>query len=61
MSVGTREPEDTGLEVIDMQSDPQYAGRKPNARDVSLQTSGLARLAHAFITGSRLLGFTLDS
>jgi hypothetical protein len=49
MSVGTRESADTGLEVIDILSDPQYAARKPNARDVSLQMAGLERLAHAFV------------
>jgi len=49
MSVGTRESEDTGLEVIDILSDPQYAGRKPSARDVSSQMAGLQRLAHAFV------------
>jgi hypothetical protein len=49
MSVGTRESEDTGLEVIDILNDPQYAGRKPNSRDVSLQMAGLERLAHAFV------------
>jgi hypothetical protein len=49
MSVGTKESEDTGLEVIDILSDPQYAGRKPNSRDVSLQVAGLERLAHAFV------------
>jgi hypothetical protein len=49
MSVGTLEFEDTGLEVIDILSDPQYASRKPNARDVSLQMAGLGRLAQAFV------------
>jgi GAF domain-containing protein len=49
MSVGTKESEDTGLEVIDILSDPQFAGRKPNSRDVSLQMAGLERLAHAFV------------
>jgi signal transduction histidine kinase len=49
MSVGTKESEDTGLEVIDILSDPQYAGRKPSFRDVSLQMAGLERLAHAFV------------
>ncbi len=49
MSLRAPESEDTGLEVIDILSDPQYAGRKPNARDVSLQMAGLGRLAHAFV------------
>ncbi|MGC2660870.1 MAG: hypothetical protein WA324_23185, partial [Bryobacteraceae bacterium] len=49
MSFGIQESEDTGLEVIDILSDPQYAARKPNARDISLQMAGLERLAHAFV------------
>ncbi len=49
MTLGAKESEDTGLEVIDILSDPQYANRKPNARDVSLQMAGLERLAHAFV------------
>jgi phospho-acceptor domain-containing protein/GAF domain-containing protein len=49
MTLGTQESEDTGLEVIDILSDPQYANRKPNARDISLQMAGLERLAHAFV------------
>ena len=50
MSVVTQEFRDTGLEVIDILSDPQYASRKPSARDVSLQMVGLERLARAFLS-----------
>jgi hypothetical protein len=49
MSVVTQESRDTGLEVIDILTDPQYAARKPSARDVSLQMVGLERLARAFV------------
>jgi two-component sensor histidine kinase len=49
MSVVTKEIEDTGLEVIDILSDPQFAQRKLHVRDVSVQMTGLQRLAHAFV------------
>jgi two-component sensor histidine kinase len=49
MSVVTQEIKDTGLEVIDILSDPQFAQRKLHVRDVSLQMTGLQRLAHAFV------------
>jgi hypothetical protein len=49
MSVVIPESKDTGLEVIDILSDPQFALRKLHVRDVSVQMAGLQRLAHAFI------------
>ena len=49
MSVVTQEIQDTGLEVIDILSDPQFAQRKLHVRDVSVQMTGLQRLAHAFV------------
>ncbi len=49
MSVVTQQLRDTGLEVVDILSDPQYANRKPTARDVSLQLMGLERMARAFV------------
>jgi signal transduction histidine kinase len=49
MSVVIPESKDTGLEVIDILSDPQFALRKLHVRDVSVQMAGLQRLAHAFV------------
>jgi GAF domain len=49
MSVVSTELNDTGLEVIDLLSDPQFAARKLHDRNVSLQTAGLQRLCHAFV------------
>jgi hypothetical protein len=55
MSLAIQESEDTGLEVIDILSDPQYAARKPNTRDISLQMAGLERLAHAFVESPEII------
>ena len=49
MNVVIPESKDTGLEVIDILSDPQFALRKLHVRDVSVQMAGLQRLAHAFV------------
>jgi hypothetical protein len=49
MSVVSTGLEDTGLEVIDLQADPQFAARKLHERNVSLQMTGLQRLCHAFV------------
>jgi hypothetical protein len=49
MSVVIPESKDTGLEVIDILSDPQFALRKLHVRDVSVQMAGLQRLARAFV------------
>ena len=49
MNVVIPESKDTGLEVIDILSDPQFALRKLHDRDVSVQMAGLRRLAHAFV------------
>ncbi len=49
MSVVIPESKDTGLEVIDILSDPQFVLRKLHVRDVSVQMAGLQRLAHAFV------------
>jgi GAF domain-containing protein len=49
MSVVIPESKDTGLEVIDILSDPQFALRELHVRDVSVQMAGLQRLARAFV------------
>lgn len=41
--------EDTGLEVIDLESEPAFAARRLHVRDVAMQMEGLQRLAHAFV------------
>jgi signal transduction histidine kinase len=49
MSVVTPEIKETGLEVIDILSDPQFAQRKLHVRDIPVQMAGLQRLAQAFV------------
>jgi GAF domain len=49
MSGSTSITEDTGLEVVDLQSDPTFAARRLHARDAAMQMEGLQRLAHAFV------------
>ncbi|MGA3226865.1 MAG: sigma factor [Acidobacteriaceae bacterium] len=39
---------DTGLEVLDLYSDPAFAQRQQHVRDVALQIEGMNRLASAF-------------
>jgi signal transduction histidine kinase len=41
--------EDTGLEVIDLQSDATFAARRLHDRDAAMQMEGMQRLAHAFV------------
>jgi signal transduction histidine kinase len=40
---------ETGLEVVDLYSDPEFASRKLHPRDMALQLEGMERLAHAFV------------
>jgi hypothetical protein len=40
---------DTGLEVIDIQSDIAFAARHVHVRDVAAQMAGMQRIAHAFV------------
>jgi signal transduction histidine kinase len=40
---------DTGLEVIDLQSDANFAARRLHVRDVGMQIEGMRRLARAFV------------
>jgi len=47
--------EDTGLEVIDIQSDPVFAERRLHVRNVALQMEGMQRLARAFVAAPETL------
>ena len=40
---------DTGLEVLDLASDPAFAKRRLHTRDVATQIEGMQRLARAFV------------
>jgi hypothetical protein len=40
---------ETGLEVIDLRSDPSFAERRLHERDVMIQMEGMHRLARAFV------------
>jgi signal transduction histidine kinase len=40
---------DTGLEVLDLRSVPEFAKRHLRARDAAIQVEGMQRLAHAFV------------
>ena len=42
-------PVDTGLEVLDLASDPAFAKRRLHTRDVPTQIEGMHRLARAFV------------
>jgi DNA-directed RNA polymerase specialized sigma24 family protein len=47
---------DTGLEVIDAQSDPAFARRQLHVRDIVAHVDGMTRLARAFVeTPDRIL------
>jgi hypothetical protein len=50
MSVAAFNLADTGLEVLDLQSDPLFAQRRLHIRDVAMQIEGMHRLARAFVT-----------
>ncbi|HZL28066.1 MAG TPA: GAF domain-containing protein [Acidobacteriaceae bacterium] len=39
----------TGLEVIDLQTDPEFTARRLHTRDIATQMDGMARLASAFV------------
>ncbi len=39
----------TGIEVVDLQSDPAFALRQPHLRDVAAHIEGMNRLARAFV------------
>jgi signal transduction histidine kinase len=41
--------EGTGLEVLDLDSDPEFVGRRLHVRDIATQMEGMRRLARAFV------------
>jgi DNA-directed RNA polymerase specialized sigma24 family protein len=41
--------EDTGLEVLDLDSHPEFTARRLHSRDVAWQIEGLRRLTHCFV------------
>jgi len=43
------DPDDTGLEVLDLDTHPEFAARSLHPRDVSTQMEGLRRLTHSFV------------
>jgi hypothetical protein len=49
MSVATSSLEETGLEVVDLQSDAAFVARRLHARDVAVQMEGMRRLSHALV------------
>jgi hypothetical protein len=49
MSAATSSVEDTGLDVVDLQTDAAFAARRLHTRDVAMQMEGMRRLAHAFV------------
>ena len=49
MSVATSFPVDTGIEVLDIQDDAEFLGRRLHVRDSQAQLEGLQRLARAFV------------
>jgi RNA polymerase sigma factor (sigma-70 family) len=42
-------PEDTGLEVLDLDAHTEFASRNLHNRDITLQMEGLRRLTHSFV------------
>ncbi|MDW5265587.1 MULTISPECIES: GAF domain-containing protein [Acidobacteriaceae] len=50
MSIIASNPADTGLEVLDIESDPAFGQRRLHTRDVATQIEGMHRLARAFVT-----------
>jgi hypothetical protein len=49
MSTVVSNPVDTGLEVLDLRSDPAFAARRLHVRNVVMQMEGMHRLACAFV------------
>lgn len=41
--------DDTGLEVLDLDTNPEFAARRFHTRDVAMQMEGLRRLTHSFV------------
>jgi transcriptional regulator with GAF, ATPase, and Fis domain len=42
-------PQDTGLEVLDLDTHSEFAARSLHTRDVTMQMEGLRRLTHSFV------------
>ena len=42
-------PDDTGLEVLDLDTHPEFTARRLHTRDVAMQMEGLRRLTHSFV------------
>ncbi len=49
MSTAATDLDDTGLEVIDLESDSLFSARRLHTRDASVQLQGMQRLASAFV------------
>ena len=49
MAVLSPSTEDTGLEIIDIESDASFASRPVRARDVTVIPEGMRRIAHALV------------
>lgn len=45
----TAVPEDTGLEVLDLDTHAEFTARSLHTRDVTMQMEGLRRLTHSFV------------
>ena len=44
-----RVPEDTGLEVLDLDTHAEFTARSLHVRDITMQMEGLRRLTHSFV------------
>jgi hypothetical protein len=49
MTKNTLNPEETGLEVVALESDVEFAARRLHSRDIATQMAGLKRLTQAFV------------
>jgi hypothetical protein len=49
MSAIVFHPTDTGLEVLDLLSDPAFLARRLHGRDIAVQMEGMRRLTRAFV------------
>ncbi|ADW67438.1 GAF domain-containing protein [Granulicella tundricola] len=44
------QPVDTGLEVLELSTDPSFTARQLHTRDLAVQMEGMRRLTHAFVS-----------
>jgi signal transduction histidine kinase len=49
MNISAMNPPDTGIDILDLHTDPAFAARHLHNRDVAVQMEGMARIAHAFV------------